>query len=171
MPNMIRDYFGDGSEFGVDMNYFIEYTPMGTAGGVRQCSEFIGDDPFVVISGDAVCDFDLRAAMEYHLQTESDVTVLLYRHPKPLEYGLVMTDDQGKIERFIEKPSWGEVFTDTINTGIYLIKPSVLNEIPADKPFDFARGFRSRSSCSREQSSPAESRRDTGATWETRRPI
>lgn len=139
MPNMIRDYFGDGADFGVNLRLFTEMRPMGTAGGVAQCRKFIADEPFLVISGDAVCDFDLTAAYEFHCAHDADVTILLYRHPRPLEYGLVMTDEDGKIERFIEKPSWAQVFTDTVNTGIYIINSSVLNEIPDDQPYDFAR--------------------------------
>ncbi len=138
MPKMISDYFGDGSAFGVSMSYSVESTPMGTAGSVKQCGDFIKDDDFIVISGDAVCDLDLKSCIDFHRSREADATIVLYTSSKPLEYGLVMTDKDCRIERFIEKPSWGQVFTDTVNTGIYVLSPSVMKLVPDNTKFDFA---------------------------------
>lgn len=97
---------------------------MGTAGGVKNCMSFLGDEDFLVISGDAVCDLDLEAAIAFHRSQPSAATLVLHPHPAPLEYGLVVTDDRGRITRFIEKPGWGQVVTDMVNTGIYLLTRS-----------------------------------------------
>ena len=67
------------------------------------------------------------------------MTIGLKSVPNPLEFGIVVTDEDGRIERFLEKPSWGQVFSDTINTGIYVLEPEVLRHIPADRPFDFSK--------------------------------
>lgn len=139
MPQMIREYFGNGEKFGVSLTYFEENEPLGTAGSVKNCASFLGREDFLVLSGDGVCDFDLRKCMAFHREAGAEATVVLYRHQKPLEYGLVLTRKNGKIERFIEKPSWGQVFTNQINTGIYILRSSVLKDIPAGRSYDFAR--------------------------------
>ena len=138
-PDSIRDYFGDGSAFGVSLTYFIENTPLGTAGSVKACADFLGDEDFLVISGDAVCNFDLSACADFHRQKKADATLILYRHETPLEYGLVMTDEAQKITQFVEKPAWGQVCTNTINTGIYVLNPNILELVPQDTPFDFGK--------------------------------
>jgi len=139
MPQCVTGYFGDGASQGVRLHYFTEREPLGTAGGVKQCMEFLGDEDFLVISGDAVCDLDLNAAMEFHAARRAAATLVLYRHPKPLEYGLVLTDQEGRVERFIEKPGWGEVFTNMVNTGIYVLSRRAMDPVPEGRPFDFAR--------------------------------
>ncbi len=139
MPQCITDYFGDGSALGVRLVYFTEDEPRGTAGSVKQCMEFLGEEDFLVISGDAVCDLDLKAAMAFHSTRRSAATLLLYRHPKPLEYGLVLTGQDGRIQQFIEKPGWGQVLTNMVNTGIYLLTRRAMDLVPEDRPFDFAR--------------------------------
>lgn len=92
-----------------------------------------------MISGDAVCDLDLSAAMGFHRASRADATLVLYRHPEPLEYGLVLTDDTGRVERFIEKPSWGQVFTNTVNTGIYLLTRRAMDRVPEGRACDFGK--------------------------------
>lgn len=139
LPHMVTDYFGDGNSLGMSIVSKIEKTPLGTAGGVRACEDFIEDEDFLVISGDAVCDFDLREAIRFHREKNAQVTILLYAHPEPLEYGLVMTAPDGRIERFIEKPGWNRVFTNLINTGIYIISPEILDEIPENESYDFGK--------------------------------
>ncbi len=144
LPQIITDYFGSGEKFGIRIDSRIETEALGTAGGVLNCFDFInsaggaGDD-FLVISGDCVCDFDLAALMDYHRQKGADVTLALYSHMEPCEYGLVVTDGNGRIEQFVEKPAWDHVLTDRINTGIYIISPRVLREIPKEVPYDFGR--------------------------------
>ena len=138
MPQVIEDYFGGGEEWGMNMSYALEETPLGTAGSVKNAQSLIGDEPFVVISGDALTDIDLTEVIEFHKRREATVTIALKSVPDPLDFGVVITDEQGKIERFLEKPSWGQVFSDTINTGIYVMEPVVFEHIPDDRPFDFS---------------------------------
>ncbi|MCL2004413.1 MAG: sugar phosphate nucleotidyltransferase [Oscillospiraceae bacterium] len=139
LPRMIMDHFGDGGDFGVLMRYNIEKEPLGTAGGVRDALDEPLDETVLVLSGDAVTDFDLRAALEWHNGKNADATLLLARRPNVLEYGLVMTDGGGRITRFVEKPSWGQVVTDTVNTGVYILSPKAQRLIPENTAFDFAR--------------------------------
>lgn len=138
LPDHIKDYFGDGSAFGVTLTYFIEETPLGTAGSVKNAQEFL-DDTFAVISGDALTDINLTAALEYHRDKEAQATLVLSRVDVPLEYGVVVTDKQGNITRFLEKPGWSEVFSDTVNTGIYILEPQVLSHFETGEVFDFAK--------------------------------
>ena len=138
MPQAIRGYFGAGESQGVSIRYSVEESPMGTAGSVK-LAEGVLDVPFLVISGDALCDIDLGALVRFHREKEALVTIGLKSVDNPLEFGIVVTDDDGRIERFLEKPSWGQVFTDTINTGIYVLDPEVLRHVPEGQPFDFSK--------------------------------
>jgi mannose-1-phosphate guanylyltransferase/phosphomannomutase len=137
LPDVIRRYFGDGSEFGVKLHYFEETNPLGTAGSVKNAQPFL-DEPFIVISGDALTDFDLSAAVEFHRSKQSLATLVLTQVANPLEYGVVMTDGHGQVVRFLEKPSWGEVFSDTVNTGIYILEPEVLERFDSGQEYDFS---------------------------------
>ncbi len=138
MPQAIRSYFGSGEAHDVTIRYSIEETPAGTAGSVKLAEDEL-DEPFLVISGDALCDIDLGALVRFHEQKGAAVTIGLKSVDNPLEFGIVVTDDDGRVERFLEKPSWSQVFTDTINTGIYVIDPEVLAVIPTDRPYDFSK--------------------------------
>jgi mannose-1-phosphate guanylyltransferase/phosphomannomutase len=138
MPQAIRSYFGDGESLGVSLEYSVEETPLGTAGSVRLAAGKL-DDTFVVISGDALCDLDIGRLVEFHRERGGVATIGLKSVENPLEFGIVVTDEDGRIERFLEKPSWSQVFSDTINTGIYVLEPEVLRYIPADGPFDFSK--------------------------------
>src|SRR5665648_282917 len=138
LPKVIRDYFGDGSALGVNMQYSVEQSPAGTAGSVKLAEDHLRDDTFIVISGDALTDFDLSEIVAFHKQRGAMVTIALKRVENPLEFGVVVVNDEGRIERFLEKPTWGQVFSDTVNTGIYVLEPEVFDHIPADEPFDFS---------------------------------
>jgi len=138
MPQVIQDYFGDGEEWGTRMSYALEETPLGTAGSVKNAESLLEGEPFIVISGDALTDIDLTEVIEFHKEKGAAVTIALKSMPDPLEFGVVITDAEGRIERFLEKPSWGQVFSDTINTGIYVVEPEVLSHIPEGRPFDFS---------------------------------
>ncbi|WP_003543258.1 mannose-1-phosphate guanyltransferase [Desulfotomaculum nigrificans] len=138
LPDAIRDYFGSGSEFGVHMRYYVEKVPLGTAGSVKNAQQFL-DETFVVISGDALTDLDLSQAMEFHRQKGAMATLVLTPVDCPLEYGVVITDQDGRITQFLEKPGWGEVFSDTVNTGIYILEPEVLNYFEPGQKFDFSK--------------------------------
>ena len=137
MANAIRNYFGDGSEFGVRMVYASEETPLGTAGSVRNAMAEL-DDTFVVISGDVLTDVDLGAIIGTHRQQDALATIGLVRVENPLEYGIVITRDDATIERFLEKPTWGQVFSDTINSGIYVLEPRIFDWIAPDQSVDFS---------------------------------
>src|SRR4051794_34430315 len=137
LASVIQEYLGDGSNYGMKIHYTVEESPLGTAGSVRQGIEWL-DDTFVVISGDALTDFDLTAAIRYHQQRKSTATIVLKRMPNPLDYGVVIIDEEGRVHQFIEKPSWGEVFSDTVNTGIYVLEPKVFEHYEAGQVFDFS---------------------------------
>jgi len=138
LPQAIESYFGDGASLGLGVEYSVEEVPMGTAGSVRLAGRRL-KETFLVISGDALTDFDLTRLVEFHREKGAAVTIALKSVDNPLEFGIVVTDEDGRIERFLEKPSWGQVFSDTINTGIYVLEPEVLEHVPSDRPFDFSK--------------------------------
>jgi mannose-1-phosphate guanylyltransferase/phosphomannomutase len=138
LPQAIRSYFGDGESLGVRMEYSVEEFPLGTAGSVKRAVRGF-DEPFLVISGDALCDVDLSALVDFHRERGAAVTIGLKSVENPLEFGIVVPDEEGRIERFLEKPSWGQVFSDTINTGIYVVDPEVMRHVPGDEPYDFSK--------------------------------
>ncbi|HXB96932.1 MAG TPA: NDP-sugar synthase, partial [bacterium] len=138
-PEAIRSFFGDGSKFGIKMAYVGAEGDLGTAGSVKLGESEIGRQPFMVISADILTDFDLSAAIKFHQERKALATLILTRVDNPLQFGVVITDKEGRITRFLEKPSWGEVFSDTINTGIYILEPEVLDLIPEGRDFDFSK--------------------------------
>ena len=138
-PEVIQDYFGDGSDFGVTMQYRVQDTPCGTAGSVLQCADFYGEEDFLVVSGDAVFDFDLAALMDRHRQSGAFVTMALHPSAEPLQYGLVLLDRESRVRHFVEKPDWGHVVTNLVNTGIYCLSPSAMAYVRPDEPQDFAK--------------------------------
>ncbi|MGZ8805445.1 MAG: sugar phosphate nucleotidyltransferase, partial [Microbacterium sp.] len=137
LGNQIRDYFGDGSDFGVRMRYATEDSPLGTAGSVRNAADEL-DETFLVISGDVLTDIDLSAFVKAHRSTGAAGSIALKRVDDPVEFGIVITHEDGSIERFLEKPTWGQVFSDTINTGIYVLEPEVFDFIPEGEVVDFS---------------------------------
>ncbi len=139
-PEKISSYFGDGTPWGVRMNYVNAEADYGTAGAVKNAEERLSGT-FMVISADIITDFDLSKAIEFHKEREAEVTIVLTRVPNPLQYGIVITEEDGRIVRFLEKPTWGEVFSDTINTGIYIVEPEVLGLIPPKKNWDFSKNL------------------------------
>ncbi|UCE25703.1 MAG: NTP transferase domain-containing protein [Candidatus Zixiibacteriota bacterium] len=139
-PETIKDYFKDGTAFGVHMDYVKPDDDYGTAGAVRYALDNV-TEPVLIISGDLITDFNLSEAIEWHLQKKSQATILLTRMENPLAYGIVITDQEGRIVRFLEKPSWGEAFSDTINTGIYILEPEAAKLIPPKTNFDFSQNL------------------------------
>jgi mannose-1-phosphate guanylyltransferase/phosphomannomutase len=137
LANSIRNYFGDGSDFGVRMIYATEETPLGTAGSVRNAMDHL-TERFLVISGDVLTDIDLGALVKFHDANDALATIGLAHVENPLEFGIVITRDDGSIERFLEKPTWGQVFSDTINTGIFVLEPEIFDYIAPDGPVDFS---------------------------------
>jgi len=138
LPQHIIDYFGDGSQWGVNLHYFIEDVPLGTAGSVKNAGSFL-DETFLVVSGDALTDLNLQEAIDFHKHNSSLATLVLTSVSNPLEYGVVITNPDGTIERFLEKPGWGEVFSDWVNTGIYVLEPEVLDYFDMGQKFDFSK--------------------------------
>jgi mannose-1-phosphate guanylyltransferase / phosphomannomutase len=139
LADEIENYFGDGSSFGITMLYVVEDTPLGTAGAVKLAQTLLGNERFIVISGDALTDIDLSELIAYHAGRGAAATIALQRVSNPLEFGVVVTDEHGRITRFLEKPSWGEVFSDTINTGIYVLEPEIFDYMEAGNNYDFSR--------------------------------
>jgi mannose-1-phosphate guanylyltransferase/phosphomannomutase len=137
LPNAIRSYFGDGSELGVRMVYATEETPLGTAGSVRNARDEL-TERFLVISGDVLTDINLTSLIEFHEKNNALATLALCAVENPLEFGIVITREDGSIERFLEKPGWGQVFSDTINTGIYVLEPEIFDVIPEGRAVDFS---------------------------------
>lgn len=138
LPEAIRGFFGSGQDYGLNLHYFVEKDPLGTAGSVKNASSFL-DETFIVMSGDALTDFNLHDAIRFHQTTGALATLVLTTISNPLEYGVVLTYPDGRVRRFLEKPSWGEVFSDQVNTGIYILEPEVLDYIPPGQMFDFSK--------------------------------
>ncbi|MFD1930240.1 MULTISPECIES: sugar phosphate nucleotidyltransferase [Nonomuraea] len=135
---LVRSYFGDGDELGMRLHYATEDLPLGTAGSVKNAADKLRDDRFLVISGDALTDIDLSDMIRFHRENSALVTIGLTRVPNPLEFGIIIVDDQGRVQRFLEKPTWGQVFSDTVNTGIYVMEPEVLDDVPAGEAVDWS---------------------------------
>jgi mannose-1-phosphate guanylyltransferase / phosphomannomutase len=134
----IRREFGDGRSFGLDLTYRVEQEPLGTAGAIRLAREWVGDEPFLVVSGDALTDVDLRGLLERHQETGAWVTLGLKHVLDPAQYGVVGLDARGMVTRFQEKPGPGRAFSTLVNTGIYCVESKVLEWLPADQPCDWS---------------------------------
>lgn len=140
-PDDIKSYFGSGERLGVSITYRVEAQALGTAGGVKNCEDFYGDEDFLVISGDAVCDIDLASLIAEHKKRRPAATVALCTEAEPLRYGLALCDREGFIRSFIEKPDWHQVVTNLVNTGIYIISPRTMELVPENAEFDFAKNL------------------------------
>src|SRR3981081_2958144 len=138
LASVIQDSYGDGGGVGMQLRYSVEETPLGTGGSVRQIGAAL-DDTFLVISGDAMTDIDLSKVVAFHKERQAAVTLTLVRVSNPLEYGVVITQADGRITKFLEKPSWGEVRTDPIQAGILLMDPRVMERYAIGEKFDFSK--------------------------------
>jgi len=137
LADEVMAYFGNGSDWEMRLLYSVEEEPLGTAGSIKRIEEYL-TDTFIVMSGDALTDFDLSAAVKFHKERKAMATLVLTRVANPLEFGMVFTDSESRVTRFLEKPSWGEVFSDTINSGIYIIEPEVFKLLEPRKSSDFS---------------------------------
>lgn len=137
-PEVIKNFFGDGSEFGMRITYVTPLEDFGTAGAVKAAAKYL-DERFIIISGDLLTDFDLTKVLRCHEEKGAQATITLTSVKDPLQFGVVITDREGRITKFLEKPGWGEVFSDTINTGIYVLEPEVLDLIPAGENRDWSK--------------------------------
>jgi mannose-1-phosphate guanylyltransferase / phosphomannomutase len=133
---MIKNYFGSGSKWGIRIQYSQEKKLMGTAGGVKKAERFF-DETFLVMSGDGLTDINLSRAIDSHRRKKSLATMILKQVDARFEYGVVMLDKTGKISKFLEKPTWSSIFSNTVNTGIYIFEPAVFKYIPKNKFYDF----------------------------------
>lgn len=140
MPQAIRERFGERTPRGLRLRHYVEEVPLGTAGSVKNVEPEL-DGTFLVISGDVLSDIDLSALVDFHRKRGAAVTIGLTAVESPLEYGVVICRTDGRITRFLEKPSWGEVFSDQVNTGIYVIEPEVLKLFEAGRVFDFSQNL------------------------------
>jgi mannose-1-phosphate guanylyltransferase / phosphomannomutase len=138
LASLVRNYFGDGEELGMVLHYATEDTPLGTAGSVKNAEHLLSDGTFLVISGDALTDFDITDLVKFHHDKGALVTVCLTRVPDPLDFGITIIDDDGKVQRFLEKPTWGQVFSDTVNTGIYVMEPEVFEHVAKGESVDWS---------------------------------
>lgn len=138
MPDVIKNHFKDGSDLGLNIQYYLPDDDYGTAGAVGFAREFL-DETFIIVSGDLVTNFKFDEIYDFHKAKKSKLTISLTPVENPLQFGVVIANKEGKIQKFLEKPSWGEVFSDTINTGIYIIEPEILNYIPVKSNYDFGK--------------------------------
>lgn len=135
-PDAIRDALGDGAELGVRLVYSDEATLMGTAGGVKRMEAFL-DEPFLVLYGDNLYQADFAPLVAFHRERQADVTIATFTAPNPSACGLVVTEADGRVSRFQEKPPPAEVFTDQANAGVYVVEPHVLGRIASDTVADW----------------------------------
>ncbi len=138
LPKSIESYFGDGSQFGVKLSYVVEDTPLGTAGAVKNVERYL-DETFLVLNGDIFTDLDITAMIGFHLERKAKATIALTPVDDPTSYGLIETNAQGRVTRFVEKPGWSQVTTNMINAGTYVLEPEVLASIPPQANFSFER--------------------------------
>jgi mannose-1-phosphate guanylyltransferase len=129
LPDQIQAQLGDGSKLGVNLSYVIEEQPLGTGGAIKNVEAHLAE-PFFVLNGDVLTTIDLTAMMSHHRQVKPRVSIALTPVDNPTIYGVVETDHNNKVERFVEKPAPDEVTTNMINAGIYIIDPAVLGYIP-----------------------------------------
>ncbi|MCX8092751.1 MAG: NDP-sugar synthase, partial [Candidatus Goldbacteria bacterium] len=138
---IIISYFKDGSAFGVKITYSKADRDLGTAGCITLAKNFIKDSKFLIISGDVLTNFDLKKAIDFHNSNKALATMVLTKSAEPLRYGIVITEQDGRVKKLLEKPSWGEVFSDTINTGIYVFNPEIFKYIPDETNYDFSKNL------------------------------
>ncbi|HLH30232.1 MAG TPA: NDP-sugar synthase [Terriglobia bacterium] len=139
-PRKIEDLLKDGSDYGVWIRYAVEGTPLGTGGAFKNAEEHISDST-IVFNGDVLTGIDLAAVVAHHRATRAVATIVLTPVENPSAYGLVETNKDGWIQRFIEKPGPDEITTNMINAGIYILEPSVLKYMPKGEPYSFERGL------------------------------
>jgi len=140
LPGAIPAAFGDGQAIGLRITYSRETTLLGSAGALLPLRAFL-DRTFFVLYGDLLTNMDLRAMLAFHRRHRGIGTMALYRVPDPERCGLVEIDAAGRIQRFVEKPPAGQVFTDLANAGVYLLEPAVLEFLPHEVPCDFGQDF------------------------------
>lgn len=140
LPDMIKEYFGNGRRFGVNLIYCMEGEPAGTAGAVKNAEDHL-DGCFLVLNGDIFTDMDLSAMIAFHRKNKAQATISLSWVENPSAFGVVETNNEGRVKRFIEKPSPGTETTNWINAGTYVLEPGVLDKIPTGRHYMFEKGL------------------------------
>ena len=135
-PEAVTSHFGDGSRWGVRLTYSYEEQILGTAGAARRLQTFL-DERFFVLYGDVLTDLDLTALAAFHVAKRAVLTLALYRVPRPWECGIVEIDEDGRVRQFVEKPPRHQVFSDLANSGVYVMEPGLISDIPPDRFYDF----------------------------------
>ncbi len=136
-PEIIKNYFGYGENFGVRIKYSFEEDLMGTAGGLGKVREEFKNETFVILSGDGYFDVDLKKVIEFHKAKKALATIVLKRYDEKFKYGVVFTDENSKIQKFVEKPKFKDIYENKVNTGIYVLEPEIFQFIPENKFYDF----------------------------------
>jgi NDP-sugar pyrophosphorylase family protein len=140
-PRRIEEVFGDGSDLGIQLRYVVEPTPLGTGGAIRFAAGDTRGEPIVVFNGDVFTSVDLPAVIAMHRERKARATIVLTPVENPRAYGLVETDAEGNVQRFLEKPGEDQLTVDTINAGIYVLEPETLDRIPADQVYSIERAY------------------------------
>jgi mannose-1-phosphate guanylyltransferase len=139
-PRRIEEVFGDGSDAGIKIRYVVEPSPLGTGGAIRYAGESLTDS-VVVFNGDVLTQIDLAAVLRLHRERRAKATIVLTPVDNPSAYGLVQTDADGNVRRFLEKPKADEITCDTINAGIYVLEPDTFDRIPKDTAWSIERSY------------------------------
>ncbi|MBU0501691.1 MAG: NDP-sugar synthase, partial [Candidatus Margulisbacteria bacterium] len=139
LSHEIKKLLGDGRAFGLKIYYSIEETPLGTAGAVKNAEEFFGSEPMLVFNGDVLCDINISQMVNFHYDKGAIVTLALTEVDDPTPFGLIITDENARVKKFIEKPGWDIVTARTINAGLYVVDPKIFADVPKDKPYSFER--------------------------------
>ncbi len=140
LGDQIKNYFGDGSKWGVKIHYSEEEQLWGDAGSVKRCESFF-DDTFIVIGGDDLTDLDLSRLVKFHKDKKALCTIALSLVEDPSEYGIALLNERGRITRFLEKPKGEMIFSNAANIGIYLLEPEVFELIPKGVPYGFGKNL------------------------------
>ena len=140
-PRRIEEVFGDGSDLGIHLRYVVEPAPLGTGGGIKFAAGQTRGEPIVVFNGDVFTAVDLAQVIALHRERKAKATIVLTPVDNPAAYGLVETEADGRVRRFLEKPSPDQIVCDTINAGIYVLEPETLDRIPAETAFSIERGY------------------------------
>ncbi|GIW22744.1 MAG: hypothetical protein KatS3mg068_1751 [Candidatus Sericytochromatia bacterium] len=137
----IKYILKDGSDLGIKIFYSYEEKPMGTAGAVKLAESYFDNEPLIILNGDVLTDINLSEIISYHNKNKSDITIALTKVKDPTAFGLVFTNENGRIEKFLEKPSYDEAIINTVNAGIYIINPEYFKLVPKNEPYSFERGL------------------------------
>ena len=141
LPKVFEKYFKNGESLGVNMSYVTEEKPLGTCGAVKNLEHLLENDSFMVFNGDVLSGINLSEMIKFHRDKKADITIALTPVVDPTSYGLVPLDEDGRVEKFLEKPSWDEITTNLINAGTYIIERKLLDLVPANENYSFERGL------------------------------